>query len=137
VARLPLAQDIVLRASSAAHEDPRFPPLVEDELEGLTIEISVLNTPHPLVCENRLAIPAALQPGVDGVILTHGKMRATFLPQVWERVPDPRQFLDLLCRKAGLPENAWLELPLKFSTYSSFSFQRANPANAAEPRPAA
>ncbi len=137
VAQLPLAQDIILRASSAAHEDPRFPPLEKHELKDLTIEISVLSIPQPLVCEDRGALPAALQPEVDGVILTYGKMRATFLPQVWERVPDPVQFLAMLCRKASLPANAWRELPLQFSTYAVFSFQRTNTAADSGHRPAA
>ena len=136
-ARLPLAQDIILRASSAAREDPRFPPLKKHELNDLTIEISVLSIPRPLIYEDRGAIPAMLQPEVDGVILSHGKIRATFLPQVWERVPDPVQFLSMLCRKAGLPANAWRELPLQFSTYTTFSFQRTNTQADTGHRPAA
>ncbi len=137
VARLPLAEDVILRASSAARDDPRFPPLQQHELDLLTVEISVLSTPEPLRCDDPAALPGALRPGVDGVILTHGKHRATFLPQVWERVADPEQFLGLLCRKANLPTNAWRELPLQFLTYTAFSFERTNSGDASDRRPAA
>jgi AmmeMemoRadiSam system protein A len=135
-AYVPLAQDVILRASSAAREDPRFPPLEAYELEDLTIEISVLSPPQPLFYEESSTLPTLLQPQVDGVILTYGKMRATFLPQVWERVPDPVQFLGMLCRKAGLPSDAWRALPLQFSTYTVLSFQRTYKAADAG-RPAA
>jgi AmmeMemoRadiSam system protein A len=136
-ARLPLVEDVILRASSAARDDPRFPPLQQHELTLLTVEISVLSILEPLQYAEPAALLGALRPGVDGVILSHGKHRATFLPQVWERVTDPEQFLGLLCRKASLPTDAWRELPLHYSTYTAFSFQRTNLGGASGRRPAA
>jgi AmmeMemoRadiSam system protein A len=121
---LPLAEDVILRASAAAKDDPRFPPVVEAELPDLSIEISVLSAPRPLEFSDPQVLLTLLQPGVDGVILEYGRQRATFLPQVWERVTDPKQFLELLCRKAALPIDAWCELPVKISTYRVESFHQ-------------
>lgn len=121
---LPLAEDVIMRASAAAKDDPRFPPVVEAELPDLSIEISVLSIPRSLEFSDPQALLTLLQPGVDGVILEYGRQRATFLPQVWERVPDPKQFLELLCRKAALPVDAWCTLPIKISTYNVESFHQ-------------
>jgi AmmeMemoRadiSam system protein A len=123
-ASIPLAEDVVLRANAAAKDDPRFPPVTEPELTQLSYEISVLSTPLPLAYGDAQDLLGRLHPGVDGVILVYGFQRATFLPQVWERVPDPSQFLGMLCRKAGLPTDAWRTLPLEISTYQVESFHR-------------
>ncbi|MDF1500650.1 MAG: AmmeMemoRadiSam system protein A [Anaerolineales bacterium] len=120
----PLAQDVVIRAASAATKDPRFTPIQVDELSSISIEVSVLSTPRPLEYQDPPSLPALLKPGVDGVILRHGSRRATFLPQVWERVPDADQFLALLCQKALLPEDAWKSGDLLFETYQVESFHR-------------
>jgi AmmeMemoRadiSam system protein A len=128
---IPLAEDVVLRASAAAKDDPRFPPVTEAELADLSIEISVLSSPKPLEFSDPLQLLTLLQPGRDGVILEHGRQRATFLPQVWDRVPDPRQFLEMLCRKAALPVDAWCRFPVKVSTYTVDSFHQESGRTAA------
>ena len=125
----PLAQDVVLRAEAAAIDDPRFPPLQADEIEDTEIEISVLTTPQPLVYNAPDEIPNLLVPGRDGVTIVHGLKRATFLPQVWEKVDGPEHFLTMLCQKARLPAEAWKRGELGISTYrvESFHGARAKP----------
>jgi AmmeMemoRadiSam system protein A len=120
----PLAEDVVMRARAAATEDPRFPPLQEDEFWDTEIEISVLTTPVPLDYTSPEEIPDLLVPGVDGVTIFHGHKRATFLPQVWEKVGDPEQFLALLCQKAVLPADAWKSGELEISIYHVEGFHR-------------
>ncbi len=107
VARQPLAHEVVQMAVQTALHDPRFYPVQAHELPHLVIELSVLTPPLPLHFTDPAEIPRLLRPHVDGVLLTIGARRATFLPQVWERVPDTYEFLDLLCRKMGLPPGAW------------------------------
>jgi len=128
---VPLAEDVILRASAAAKDDPRFPPVSEFELSRLSLEVSVLSEPQPMTYTDPPDLLARLRPGIDGVILAFGRQRATFLPQVWERVPEPVQFLEMLCRKAALPAGAWRNLPIQVSTYQVESFhQDPNPSAA-------
>ncbi len=126
----PLAQDVVLRAGAAATDDPRFPPLQSDEIEDTEIEISVLTTPVPLVYNAPDEIPNLLVPGQDGVTIVYGLKRATFLPQVWEKVDGPEHFLTMLCQKAQLPSEAWKRGELEISTYrvESFHHTRSSPS---------
>ena len=105
--RRPLAEDVCANACAAAFDDPRFPPLARPELEGLELHLSILGPLEPLAAESETAALAALEPGVDGVVLEEGGHRATFLPAVWEQLPEPRQFLEHLKRKAGLPPGHW------------------------------
>jgi uncharacterized protein len=122
-ASLPLAEDVVVHARAAATEDFRFYPVRPEETSGLEIEISILSDPVPLEYQDADDLIAKLRPGIDGVILASGLHRATFLPQVWEKVPQPHQFLDLLCEKAGLPRRAWHTGHLEVLTYQVGSFQ--------------
>jgi AmmeMemoRadiSam system protein A len=122
-ASLPLAEDVVVHARAAATEDFRFYPVRPDETPGIEIEISILSDPAPLEYGDADDLITRLRPGIDGVILSSGLHRATFLPQVWEKVPQPHQFLDLLCEKAGLPRRAWRTGHLDISTYQVESFQ--------------
>ena len=103
----PLIQDVKDRAVAAAFGDPRFPPLEPEELDLVQIEVSTLTQPIPLNYEDPGELPAKLRPGIDGVILIDGFRRATFLPQVWEKLPDPDLFLSRLCLKMGLPGDTW------------------------------
>lgn len=121
---LPLAEDVVLRATAAATRDPRFSPIRCDELKKLGLEISVLSDPMPLDYSQPAELPSLLKLGGHGVILRYGKKRATFLPQVWERVPDADQFLRLLCRKALLPDDYWKTGELRFEVYQVDSYNR-------------
>ncbi len=105
----PLAQDLRSNAVAAALGDQRFPPLRLEELDRTHIEVSLLSTPEPMNCPDEAAAVTVLRPEVDGVVFRYDGHRATFLPQVWERLPDPRDFLAALRRKAGLPEDLWDE----------------------------
>jgi len=103
-AQRPLAQDVAENARAAAFEDARFKPLTPEEFGDIDIEVSLLSTPKQLPFESHAELIARLRPGVDGIILEYsgeGK-RATFLPQVWEGLPDPEQFIAHLKRKAGI-----------------------------------
>jgi AmmeMemoRadiSam system protein A len=122
-ASLPLVEDVVVHARAAATEDFRFYPVRPEEAPGIEIEISILSDPAPLEYGDADDLIARLRPGIDGVILSSGLHRATFLPQVWEKVAQPHQFLDLLCEKAGLPRRAWRTGHLDVSTYQVESFQ--------------
>ena len=100
----PLGEDVIANARAAAFHDPRFPPLRPDELPGLHVEVSVLTAPEPFPFTDEADLLNRLQPGVDGLILEAGaRHRGTFLPAVWESLPQPRTFLAELRRKAGLP----------------------------------
>lgn len=104
----PLGDDVAENARAAAFADPRFPPLRADELDGVRIEVSRLSAPEPVDYDGTEAgAIRALRPGVDGVVLHSGRHRATFLPQVWEQLPEARTFLEHLRRKAGLDDRAW------------------------------
>jgi len=109
-AQRPLAADVAENARAAAFQDTRFKPLARDEFARTDIEVSLLSAPKRLRFEDHADLIARLRPGVDGVILEQGDeksgKRATFLPQVWEGLPDPEQFIVHLKQKAGIPQNA-------------------------------
>jgi AmmeMemoRadiSam system protein A len=106
-ARQPLAEDVREHAVAAALEDPRFPPVREEELSRIQIEISRLTPPILLEYKDANDLLTKLHPHVDGVILRDGFHCATFLPQVWEKIPDPSEFLDNLCYKMGARGDLW------------------------------
>ncbi len=120
--RWPLVEDVWQHAYAAAREDPRFAPVTPAELGETRIEISRL-TPSRLLGVPPDQITTALRPEVDGVIMRRGLLRATFLPQVWEKVPDPVLFLDMLADKAGLPRQAWRRGEVEIQTYQVESFE--------------
>ena len=122
-ARQPLALDVRDNAIGAAFRDPRFPQVSAEELDDLRVEISVLSHPEPLSYAGLEDLIAKLHPGVDGVVIERGWNRATFLPQVWEKLPDPRQFLQHLCQKAYLPANAYSQPGLDVYTYQVEKFE--------------
>lgn len=103
----PLAEDIAENAFSAAFKDPRFPPLKTDELGNLDIHLSILTPAEPMSFSSEQDLISQLQPGIDGLILEEGHRRGTFLPSVWESLPNPEQFLQHLKQKAGLPRDYW------------------------------
>lgn len=106
-AERPLVEDLRANAVAAALRDPRFPPVTADELPRIRIEVSELSPPRPLVAGTEAEALEKLRPGVDGLILEHAGGRSTFLPQVWEQLPDPITFLRHLKRKAGMPAEGW------------------------------
>ena len=118
-----ISQGVRHNAVNAAFHDPRFPPLSQDELDQIQVEVSVLSEPQPLVYRDAQDLLTKLRVDVDGVILGKGFARATFLPQVWEQLPNPKDFLTHLCRKAGLPGNAWENTKLDISTYQVEYFE--------------
>jgi len=113
----PLVEDVREHAVAAALEDPRFPPVREDELSRIQIEVSRLTRPVPLNYKDADDLVSKLRPHVDGVILRDGYHRATFLPQVWEKIPDPAEFLNNLCYKMGMSENLWRSKHPEVLTY--------------------
>jgi hypothetical protein len=103
----PLYEDVQRNALAAAFEDSRFPPVAAMELDGLTIEVTLLGAREPLPCRSERDALDLLRPGVDGLVLSYGRQRATFLPQVWESLPTAPLFLAALKEKAGLEREFW------------------------------
>jgi len=106
-AQRPLAIDVAENAIAAAFRDPRFPPLEEDEFSRTRVEVSLLTPAEPFPVASEADALSRLRPGIDGLILSYGRHRATFLPQVWESLPEARQFVAQLKLKAGLPADFW------------------------------
>lgn len=103
----PLADDVAHNALAAAFRDPRATALALRDLDDLEIEISILSEPEAVPVRSEEELLRALRPGIDGVILRIGRRRGTFLPQVWESLPSPRDFVAELKAKAGLPRDSW------------------------------
>ncbi len=112
-------------AVNAAFHDPRFAALSKEELNRAEIEVSILSEPRPLSYQNGPDLIAKLRPHIDGVIIRKGQSSATFLPQVWEQLPQPKDFLSHLCLKAGLSADAWQSVELEVSTYQVQYFEEA------------
>ncbi len=112
----PLAEDVRENACAAAFRDPRFAPLSAAELPATRVEVSLLSPPSPLPFSTEAEALAKLRPGIDGVILEYAGRRATFLPQVWEQLPEPQQFMAHLKQKAGLPAD-FRDPEMKLSIY--------------------
>lgn len=106
-AHRPLAADVAENSYAASFRDSRFRPLSPDELHGLTLSISLLSPPTPIVFRDEADLARQLKPGEDGLLIHVNNHRALFLPQVWEQLPRPQQFLEQLKRKAGLPAAFW------------------------------
>ena len=111
VAHRPLAQDLLENGLCAAIKDPRFPPVTLEELATLRVEVSLLSEPEPLLYHDAEDLLACLKPGIHGVILKKDGRQSTFLPQVWDQLPDPITFLTHLCQKAGLSGDCWQHNP--------------------------
>jgi AmmeMemoRadiSam system protein A len=121
-AHQPLANDVRERAVSAALDDPRFPQVREDELSRIQVEVSRLTRPVPLEYIDAEDLLSKLKPHVDGVILKDGFRRATFLPQVWEKIPNPSEFLENLCYKMGTNADQWRRKHLDVLVYQVEEF---------------
>ena len=105
----PLVVDVAQSAFHAAFRDYRLPSIEARELPELDVHISVLGPLERIQAGSEEALLAQLRPKVDGLLLREGSLQGTFLPAVWESLPEPRAFLAELKRKAGLPENHWSE----------------------------
>jgi uncharacterized protein len=117
-----LAEDVREHAEAAAFEDYRFPPVQPKEIEDIEIEISYLSRPKPLIYDQPAELPKFLRPNIDGVVLRDGIRRATFLPQVWEKIPNPEDFLEELCMKMGAQPDLWRRKKLEVFTYQVEEF---------------
>lgn len=122
-ARMPLAQDVCEHAAAAALDDYRFPPVEPEELAAIEIEVSRLTAPKSLKYDCAEDLLALIRPGIDGVVLIDGAQRATFLPQVWEKLPDPEEFLGRLCNKMGAPANRWKARKMTVLVYQVEEFR--------------
>lgn len=118
----PLISCVEDNALNAAFGDPRFSRLTESELSEVDIEISVLTVPQFLDYKDPDDLKAKLKPGIHGVILSKGWHSATFLPQVWEQLPDKEAFLAHLCQKAGMSATCWKDKELVVKTYEAEYF---------------
>ena len=121
-ARQPLVDDIASNAFNSAFHDPRFPPLQANEFDQLHIHIEILTPPEPIQFSSEQDLLDQLQPGKDGLLLSEGLHRGTFLPTVWESLPLPEQFLFHLKNKAGLPGDYWSD-NIKVQRYHTESFE--------------
>ncbi len=124
-AHIPLAQDVQRNAVGSAMCDPRFPPVSGHELDGLQIELSILTPPQALDFSSPDDLLAKIRPGVDGVIIEKNWRRATLLPSVWENIPDPIEFMNILCRKAGLPDREWRRPGMTVCVYQAEKVQES------------
>lgn len=103
----PLIEDVAENAFAAAFRDPRFSPLDYEEFDQLHYHLSILDKPEPLEFSSETDLLKKIRPGIDGLILHDKGYRGTFLPSVWESLPEPELFLSHLKQKAGLPSNYW------------------------------
>lgn len=122
----PLGLDVQENACSAAFRDPRFEPLRAAELPITRVEVSLLTPAEPMSFSNEADALAQLRPDIDGIIFTAGRHRSTFLPQVWEQLPDPATFMAHLKQKAGLPASYWGP-NIQLERYSVKKWQEATP----------
>lgn len=120
-AAAPLAEDVTRSAFQAALHDPRFEPVHENELEDIRLELSVLSPLTAIDVASEAELMEILRPGTDGLVIVAETRRATFLPKVWEMLPDPGRFLAALKSKCGLAEDYW-SVQLEFFTYRTINF---------------
>jgi AmmeMemoRadiSam system protein A len=120
-----LAEDVREHAIAAAFNDFRFSPITSEELPRIKIEISRLTKPVLVSYQDAEDLVAKLRPGIDGVVLQDGLRRATFLPQVWDKLPDPQDFLSQLCLKMGIPGDSWLKKDLEVFVYQVEEFRES------------
>ena len=122
-AHRPLMQDVIENALSCAFEDPRFYPVDLPELEKVKFSISVLSEPKPLKVKDDKDLLKKLKPNKHGLIIRKGVARATFLPVVWEQIPEKEEFLAHLSRKAGLAPQEWRDTKsMEFFIYEAEEF---------------
>ncbi len=104
-----LLDDVIHNAFASAFRDPRFPPVTENELTEIKVEISILSPQQQMEISDERDLLKQLRPGTDGLLIRNPQYSATFLPQVWKQLPNPRQFLAHLKNKAGMAPGSWPE----------------------------
>lgn len=122
----PLLTDVQENALAAAFRDPRFDPLTAEEWPLTRVEVSLLTAAEAMNFRDETDALAQLRPQVDGVIFTAGRRRSTFLPQVWEQLPEPTQFMAHLKQKAGLPASYWGS-DVRLERYAVQKWKEASP----------
>ncbi|RLI92853.1 MAG: hypothetical protein DRO95_01185 [Candidatus Altiarchaeales archaeon] len=122
----PLYLDVRDNAINAAVNDPRFRPVTPDELDDIEIEISVLTKPELIEAESPEEYLEKIQEGVDGIIIEYAGRSATYLPQVWEQIPDKIEFLEHLCEKAFLPRDCWKRKGVRIYRYRVQAFKESD-----------
>jgi AmmeMemoRadiSam system protein A len=127
-ARRALGEDVLANALAAAFGDPRFAPLTPAEWPGTALEVSLLSTPKPIHFADEDELLASIDAGEDGLIVQLNDRRATFLPQVWDSIPEKRRFLSELVSKAGLPADTRLAR-CRVSRYRVLKWREADLAN--------
>lgn len=125
--RGPLYEAVKSCAVKAATQDHRFRPVTRKELDQLSISISVLEFPRRISIDNPKGFPKKLRPGEDGVILVYRGNQSTFLPKVWEEIPDPVSFLSRLCLKQGAPPDCWQQQDIAIYRYGTYDFSEEDP----------
>lgn len=119
----PLSESVQKSAVEAAFHDNRFLPLQKEELDKIVFEVSVLSLPEEIPSKNLEKIES----GKDGIILEYGSRKGLFLPQVWEEIPDKKEFLEALCYKAGLTLDMWLDKDTKLHKFQVKAFKEMKP----------
>jgi len=127
-AAFPLAVDVARSSFRAAFRDPRFDPVTAGELGIIRLEVSVLSPPQALPVADEADLLDQLVPGTDGLVIDADGHRATFLPKVWEMLPDPHSFLAALKDKCGLPADYWSDA-LRFERYYTTTFSEPDPTS--------
>ncbi len=117
----PLAKDVAHTAFRAAFRDPRFDPVVQHELSNIRLEVAVLSPMEPFPVSDEADLLERLEPGTDGLVIGLGSRRATFLPKVWDQLPNPDAFLSALKMKCGLEKDFWSER-LEFHRYRTTTY---------------
>jgi AmmeMemoRadiSam system protein A len=115
----PLGEDVVMNAVNAATRDPRFSPVRPEELADIAVSVSVLDVPRPLVGVTGDALVKKLGAEHPGLIIEYQGRRSTFLPQVWDELPQPTEFLGHLCQKQGSAAGCWREPAARFESYGA------------------
>ena len=120
----PLFEGVQYCAIKSATQDYRFPPVTQDELKSLTLSISVLSLPSKIIAETgtHAALLRALIPGKDGIILVYNRNQSTFLPTVWNEIPEADEFLSHLCQKQGAPMDCWQNTNAVLYRYGTYDF---------------
>ena len=112
-------QDCAIKAATL---DRRFTPVTREELDELTLSISVLSYPRQVKVAGPKEYPQVIRPGRDGIILLHQGRSSTYLPQVWNDLPEPVAFLSRLCEKQGATADCWQDAETKIYRYEAFEF---------------
>jgi hypothetical protein len=122
----PLGEDVRANAVGAAFRDPRFKPLAAEEFAAVEVEVSVLSPLQPMSFSDEPDALRQLRAGVDGLVFEYGHHSSTFLPQVWEDIKEPSDFLAHLKYKAGLPPDFW-DKDVRLSRYTVFKWHESKP----------